>query len=172
MNLTDKITSFVVGLFGTWAGTLIGKYIIVFIISLMPILELRGGLLASSMLGLPMWQSYCLCLLGNILPIPFILWFINPLFRQMKKIPHVGKFVTWCEKKAESKKGQIEKLKYIGLFLFVGIPLPGTGAWTGCLIAALLNLDKKKSMLAAICGVIMAGIIMLILSYGILGSVM
>ena len=100
MNLTDKITSFVVGLFGTWAGTLIGKYIIVFIISLMPILELRGGLLASSMLGLPMWQSYCLCLLGNILPIPFILWFINPLISQMKKIPNVGKFVTWCEKKS------------------------------------------------------------------------
>lgn len=169
--MTDKITSFIVSLFGAWAGTLVGKYIIVFIISLMPILELRGGLLASSILGLPMWQSYIICLIGNILPIPFILWFINPIFRHMKNLPHIGKFVSWCKKKAENKKEQIEKLKYIGLFLFVGIPLPGTGAWTGCLIAALLNLDKKKSMLAAILGVIMAGIIMLILSYGVLGSV-
>ena len=75
------------------------------------------------------------------------------------------------KKKAESKKEKIENLKYWGLFLFVGIPLPGTGAWTGCLIAALLNMDKKKSLLAAICGVLMASIIMLILSYGILGRV-
>lgn len=169
--MTDKITKFVVGLFGAWAGTLIGKYIIVFIISMIPILELRGGLLAASMLGLPMWQSYIICFIGNIIPIPFILWFINPLFRHMKNWPVIGKFVTWCEKKAEKKKGQIENLKYWGLFLFVGIPLPGTGAWTGCLIAALLNLDKKKSLLAAILGVLMAGIIMIILSYGILGRV-
>lgn len=169
--MTDKITKFVVGLFGSWAGTILGKYIIVFIISMIPILELRGGLLAASMLGLPMWQSYLICLIGNIIPIPFILWLINPLFRYMRKWPGIGKFVLWCEKKADSKKDQIEKLKYWGLFLFVGIPLPGTGAWTGCLIAALLNLDKKKSLISAIAGVLMAGIIMLILSYGILGRV-
>lgn len=169
--MTDKITRFVVGLFGTWAGTIIGKYIIVFMISMVPILELRGGLLAASILGLPMWQSYFICFIGNMIPIPFILWFINPLFRHMRNWKGIGKFVTWCEKKANSKKDQIERLKYWGLFLFVGIPLPGTGAWTGCLIAALLNLDKKKSLIAAICGVFMAGIIMLILSYGIVGRV-
>ncbi len=169
--MTDKITKFVVGFFGTWAGTIVGKYVIVFIISMIPILELRGGLLAASMLGLPMWQSYIICLIGNIIPIPFILWLINPLFRYMRSWPIIGKFVTWCEKKADSKKEKIEKLKYWGLFLFVGIPLPGTGAWTGCLIAALLNLDKKKSLLAAVLGVLLAGIIMLILSYGILGRV-
>ncbi len=169
--MTDKITKLIVSLFGTWAGTEFGKYLIVFIISTLPILELRGGLLASSLLGLPMWQSYAICFLGNLLPIPFILWGINPLFRKIRNVPGIGKFVTWCEKKAETKKKQIETLKYIGLFLFVGIPLPGTGAWTGCLIAALLNMDKKKSLIAAISGVLMAGIIMLILSYGILGSV-
>lgn len=169
--MTDKITKFVIGIFGSWAGTIMGKYIIVFIISMIPILELRGGLLAASMLGLPMWQSYLICLIGNIIPIPFILWLINPLFRHMRNWPFIGKFVLWCEKKANSKKEQIENLKYWGLFLFVGIPLPGTGAWTGCLIAALLNMDKKKSLFAAICGVLMAGIIMLILSYGILGRV-
>lgn len=169
--MTDKITKFVIGIFGSWAGTIMGKYIIVFIISMIPILELRGGLLAASMLGLPMWQSYLICLIGNIIPIPFILWLINPVFRIMRNWPVIGKFIIWCEKKANSKKDQIEKLKYWGLFLFVGIPLPGTGAWTGCLIAALLNLDKKKSLIAAICGVLTAGIIMLILSYGILGRV-
>lgn len=169
--MTDKLTKAIVGLFGAWAGTELGKYIIVFVISMIPILELRGGLLAASMLGLPMWQSYLICFIGNILPIPFILWFINPIFRKMRNWPLIGKVIIWCEKKAEKKKDKIENLKYLGLFLFVGIPLPGTGAWTGCLIAALLNLDKKKSLLAAILGVLMAGIIMLILSYGILGRV-
>ena len=93
--MTDKITKFVIGIFGSWAGTVMGKYIIVFIISMVPILELRGGLLAASMLGLPMWQSYLICLLGNIIPIPFILWLINPLFRYMKNWPVVGKFIVW-----------------------------------------------------------------------------
>lgn len=168
--MTDKIAKFMVGLFGAWAGTVVGKYIIIFIISMIPILELRGGLIAASMLGLPMWQSFAVCFIGNILPIPIILWGINPIFRYMKRWKYLGKFVSWCEKKAHSKKDKIENLKYLGLFLFVGIPLPGTGAWTGCLIAALLDMDKKKSTLAAIAGVVLAGIIMLILSYGVLGN--
>ncbi|MCI8394403.1 MAG: small multi-drug export protein [Bacilli bacterium] len=170
--MTEKITQFIISVFGAWAGTLIGKYLIVFVISMVPILELRGGLLAASVLGLPIWQSYIICAIGNMIPIPFILWLINPLFRHLKNWKGIGKFVSWCERKAHSKKEQIEKLKYWGLFLFVGIPLPGTGAWTGCLIAALLDLDKKKSLFAAILGVLMAGIIMLILSYGVLGSVL
>lgn len=169
--MTEKIASFMVGLFGGVASGLMGKYLVVFIISLFPILELRGGLIAASLLDLPMWQSFLVCFVGNIIPIPFILWLINPIFRKMRNWPYLGKVVVWCENKANSKKDQIENLKYLGLFLFVGIPLPGTGAWTGCLIAALLNMDKKKSMLAAFGGVIMAGIIMLIFSYGILGRI-
>ncbi len=170
--MTQKLAHFFVSLFGGITGTLFGKYVIVFLISLMPILELRGGLIAASLLGLPMWQSFLLCFIGNILPIPFILWFINPLFRAMRKLKHLGKVVIWCEEKAHSKQKKIENLKYIGLFLFVGIPLPGTGAWMGCLIAALLNMDKKKSLLAALLGVILAGIIMLFVSYGIIGRVL
>ena len=169
--MTQKIASFMVGLFGGIAGSLLGKYLVVFIISLFPILELRGGLIAASLLDLPMWQSFLVCFIGNIIPIPFILWLINPIFRKMRNWRHLGKVVVWCENKANSKKDQIENLKYWGLFLFVGVPLPGTGAWTGCLIAALLNMDKKKSMLAAIGGVVLAGIIMLIFSYGILGRI-
>lgn len=167
--MAEKLAKSFIGLFGGIAGSMLGKYLIIFIISLFPILELRGGLIAASLLDLPMWQSFLICFIGNILPIPFILWLINPLFRKMKKLKFLGKIVTWCENKANSKKDKIENLKYLGLFLFVGIPVPGTGAWMGCLIAALLDLDKKKSLIAAILGVVLAGIIMLIFSYGILG---
>ena len=169
--MTQKIAGFMVGMFGGLASNLLGKYLLIFLVSMVPILELRGGLIVASLLGLPMWQSFFLCFLGNILPIPFILWLINPIFRKIRSWPYLGKVVMWCEKKAHAKKDKIENLKYFGLFLFVGIPLPGTGAWTGCLIAALLDLDKKKSMLAAFFGVILAGIIMLLFSYGLLGRI-
>ncbi len=160
-----------VGLFGGITSGIMGKYFVIFILSMIPILELRGGLIAASLLGLPMWQSFFLCFIGNIIPIPFILWLINPIFRHMRNWPHLGKVVLWCEEKAHSKQEKIEKLQYLGLFLFVGIPLPGTGAWMGCLIAALLDMDKKKSFVAAFLGVVMAGIIMLLVSYGLLGRV-
>ena len=148
-----------------------GKELIVFIISLMPILELRGGLIAACLLGLNAVKSFIICFIGNIIPIPFILWLITPIFNYLKKTKLFKGMVTKLETKAMNKKGQIERLQYIGLMLFVGIPLPGTGAWTGCLIAALLNMDKKKAMLYAILGVIMAGVIMLLFSYGILDKV-
>lgn len=170
--MTEKVANFVVGLFGGLTGSLMGKYIVIFIISLCPILELRGGLIAASLFNLPMWQSFLVCFIGNILPIPFILWLINPIFRKMRNWKFLGKIVIWCEEKAHSKKEKIENLKYLGLFLFVGVPVPGTGAWMGCLIAALLNMDKKKSLIAAVLGVVLAGIIMLIFSYGILGRVL
>ena len=148
-----------------------GKELIVFIISLMPILELRGGLIAASLLGLSAIKSFIICFIGNIIPIPFILWLITPIFNYLKKTKLFKGMVTKLETKAMNKKYQIERLQYIGLLLFVGIPLPGTGAWTGCLIAALLNMDKKKAMIYAILGVVMAGIIMLLLSYGILDKI-
>lgn len=168
--MTEKFAKLVVSIFGAWASTLVGKYLIVFITSMLPILELRGGLIVASLLNLPMWQSFLVCLIGNVIPIPLILWFITPIFGKLKQIKGLRNVVNRLEKKAKSKQEKIENLKYIGLFLFVGIPLPGTGAWTGCLIAALLDLDKKKSFIAAFLGVLLAGIIMLILSYGILGN--
>lgn len=148
-----------------------GKELIVFIISLMPILELRGGLIAAALLGLEAIPSFIICFIGNIVPIPFILWLITPVFNYLKRTKLLSGLVNKLENKAMSKKEKIEKLQYIGLMLFVGIPLPGTGAWTGCLIAALLNMNKKKAMLAAILGVIMAGAIMMILSFGILDNI-
>lgn len=170
--MANKLAKFFIGIFGGITSVWWGKYLVMFIISLMPILELRGGLIAASLMDAPMLPSFLVCFLGNIIPIPFILWFITSIFDYLKKRgKKLGKLVLKLENKANSKKEQIEKLKYLGLVLFVGIPLPGTGAWTGCLIAALLGMDKKKSCIAAIAGVIMAGIIMLIFSYGVLGGI-
>lgn len=168
--MASQLASFFVELFGGLTSLKYGKELIVFIISLMPILELRGGLIAAALLGLKGLPSFIICFIGNIIPIPFILWFITPLFNKMKNTKLFSGLVNKMERKAMSKKEQIEKLQYLGLMLFVGIPLPGTGAWTGCLIAALLDMDKKKAMLYAILGVIMAGIIMMILSYGLLDN--
>ena len=168
--MAEQLAEFMVELFGGLSTFKFGRELIVFIISLMPILELRGGLIAAALLGLDGLSSFIICFIGNIIPIPFILWFITPIFNRMKKMKMFKKLVDKLEKKAMSKKEQIEKLQYIGLMLFVGIPLPGTGAWTGCLIAALLDMNKKKALLFSILGVIMAGIIMMVLSYGLLDN--
>lgn len=169
--MTEKVAKLMVGLFGGLGGALVGKYVTIFLISMMPILELRGGLIAAKLLELPAVESFIVCFIANIIPIPIIVWLIDPIFKFLRRWNFFDKIISWCEKKAHSKKEQIENLKYIGLFLFVGIPLPGTGAWMGCLIAALLGMDKKKTAIAAIAGVVLAGIIMLIFSYGILGLV-
>ena len=169
--MVNNLVNFFVTTFGGLTSLKFGREILVFIISMMPILELRGGLIAASLLGLSGIKSFIICFIGNILPVPFILWFITPIFDKLKKTKKLSKFVNKLENKAMSKKDQIEKYQYWGLMLFVGIPLPGTGAWTGCLIAALLGMDKKKSFLFTTLGVLMAGIIMLILSFGVLGNI-
>lgn len=169
--MAENLAKSLVGVFGGLTALKYGKELIVFIISMLPILELRGGLIAASLLNLNIVSSFIVCFIGNLLPIPFILWFITPLFDKLKKTKKLSKLVNKLENKAMSKKDQIEKYQYLGLMLFVGIPLPGTGAWTGCLIAALLGMDKKKSLLFTILGVLMAGIIMLILSFGVLGNI-
>jgi len=168
--MTEKIVAFFVGIFSFLGTTMLGKYLTIFIISLFPILELRGGLIAASLLGVPALKAFIICFIGNILPIPFILWLITKIFEWLKQFKFMSKVVRWCEKTANNKKGQIERLKYLGLYLFVAIPLPGTGAWMGALIAALLEMDKKKSLFTIFLGVLSAGIIMLIVSYGIIGG--
>lgn len=169
--MAEELATFFVDLFGGLSSIKFGKELIVFIISMMPILELRGGLIAAALLGLKGLPSFIICFIGNIIPVPFILWLITPIFNKMKKMKIFSGMVEKIENKAMSKKEQIEKLQYLGLMLFVGIPLPGTGAWTGCLIAALLDMDKKKALLSTILGVIMAGIIMMIVSYGVLDNI-
>ena len=148
-----------------------GKELIVFIISLMPILEIRGGLIAAAILGVNVVPAFIICLIGNLIPIPFILWFITPIFNWLKKTKHLSKLVNKIENKALTKKDKIEKAQVWGLFFFVGIPLPGTGAWTGSLIASLINMDKKKALLAATLGVLLAGFIVGTISFGLLKGI-
>ena len=169
--MTEKLVNAVVGLFSGITGMTFGKEIMVFIISLMPILELRGGLIAASLIGLDPIPSYIISIIGNILPIPFILWFMGSILKWMHGKKHLNKIATWLDKKVEKNRSKIENVGFWGLTLFVGIPLPGTGAWTGCLIASVLQMDKKKSFLAATLGVIMASIIMMFISFGLLKGI-
>lgn len=165
--MTENLVGSFLALFSGITNNPVGKIITIFIISMIPILELRGGLIAAAILNVNPIVSFIICVIGNILPIPFILWFITPLFQKLKSLKKLEKYIDKLEKKALNKKEKIERYEFWGLLLFVGIPLPGTGAWTGSLIAALLDMNKKKSLIAAICGVLLAGIIMTVLSYGV-----
>lgn len=171
--MSKKIVSSIVSLFGSLTAIPFMKEIIIFIISMCPILELRGGLIAASLLNMDPVISYIICMIGNIIPIPFILWLINRILKAMRnsKRKKINNIALWLDKKVDKHKGQIEKYGYLGLVLFIGIPLPGTGAWTGCLIASVLEMNKKKSFLAAILGVFIASIIMMVLSFGLLSKI-
>ncbi len=150
----------------------VGKEAIIFIISMIPILELRGALLvAGPLLGVPVATAIPLCIIGNIIPVSFILLLITPIFKWMKGTKTFKPMVDKLEAKAMSKSDKIEKYEFWGLVLFVGIPLPGTGAWTGSLIAALLGVKFKKAFPAVILGICIATVIMWFISYVILGGV-
>ena len=140
------------------------KELVVFLISLTPILELRGGLVAASLLNIRWNLAFPLCVLGNILPAPLVLLFINKIFNLLKNTK-LKRIVLFFEEKAKNKSDKILKYKEWGLFAFVAIPLPGTGCWTGALIAALMHLDFKKSILVISLGIITAGITMSVFSY-------
>ncbi|MDO5361457.1 MAG: small multi-drug export protein [Eubacteriales bacterium] len=143
----------------------------VFLISMIPILELRGGLLAASLLKIPAATAIPICIVGNIIPIPFILLFIRQIFKWLKKTRLFCGLITKLEDRAMGKSDKIKRYEFWGLLLFVGIPLPGTGAWTGSLIASLLEIDIKKSSVAILGGIIMATVIMYIVSYTFLGNI-
>ena len=163
--------SLVQGIINALSGS-ISKEAIVFLISMIPILELRGALLvAGPILGVPVSTAIPLCIIGNIIPVPFILLLITPIFRWMKGTKILKPMVDRLETKAMSKSDKIEKYEFWGLVLFVGIPLPGTGAWTGSLIAALLGIKFKKAFPAVIIGICMATVLMWFISYVLLGGV-
>ena len=159
--------------FVTNLGGKVGKELILFIISMVPILELRGGLLAAgpAFLNIPMWRAIPVGIIGNLLPIPFILLLITKIFDWMKGTKRWQPVVEKLEKKAMSQSANIEKYEFWGLVAFVGIPLPGTGAWTGALIAALLGIRFRKAFPAIVIGVCLAACIMTIISYGIVGGI-
>lgn len=150
-------------------------YIIVFLISMVPLIELRGAIPYAVGFGLNMPLSYLIAIVGNMLPVPFIFFFARKVLIWGKDKKIIGKFFTFCltkgEHGGERLKAKAGKGLYIALFLFVGIPLPGTGAWTGTLAASILDLDFKKSSAAAMAGVVLAGIIMGIVSFIVKGAV-
>ena len=150
----------------------VGTGWVAFIISMIPILELRGGLLAASVMNVDILKAVPICIIGNLIPVPFILLFITPIFNWLKKTKLFRPMVEKLEAKAMGKSDRIQKGYFLGLVLFVGIPLPGTGAWTGSLIASLLNIPFKKSFPAVVLGVLVAAVIMSAVSYGLLGSVL
>lgn len=170
--MAENLVNAIIGAFGGISSIAYGKEILVFIISLMPILELRGGLIAASLLNMNPVTSYIISIIGNVLPVPFILLLITKILAWMRKskVSLFNKVANWLDEKVEKHKGQIEKYGYLGVILFVGIPLPGTGAWTGSLIASVLDLDRKKTFVAVMIGILMASVIMMLLSFGILGN--
>ena len=167
------MSEFLVKLFTSQLGGMVGKDLICFIISLFPILELRGGLLAASpaFLDVPLARALPLCIFGNLLPIPFVLLFIETVLARMERFSLTRKAAVWLREKAKKNRGKVEQYEFWGLVLFVGIPLPGTGAWTGALVAALFHMPRKRAFLACVLGVMLAATVMSIVSYGVLGSI-
>ena len=147
------------------------KYLIIFLVSMVPLIELRGAVPIAVGMNLPLLPSYIVCILGNMLPVPFIFFFARKVLEWGADKPVIGKFFTFCLEKGH-KGGQKLQEKagrglFVALLLFVGIPLPGTGAWTGCVIAAILRMDMKKAMLAIFLGVLTSGLIMGFVSFGL-----
>ncbi len=144
----------------------LNKDLTLLIVSMVPLIELRGGIIAAALLGVPVARGWLICILGNMIPIPFILLFINKIFDIMKLWRPTAKLVDKLETRAMGKSEKIQRYEFWGLMLFVGIPLPGTGAWTGALIASLLRIKLKKAVPAIVCGILLASAIMLVISYG------
>lgn len=151
------------------------NYLIIFLISMVPLIELRGAIPYAVGFGLPLLQSYIICILGNMLPVPIIFLFARKVLEWGADKPIIGKFFTFCLEKGHKGGVKLQEKAGRGLFvallLFVGIPLPGTGAWTGTLAASLLDMDFKSSVIAVLLGVILAGVIMGLLSAGVFGAI-
>ena len=146
----------------------VGREWCVFFCSMIPIIELRGAVPMGWAMGLEWWQTYIISVLGNMLPVPFILLFINKIIKWMaeSKISLFNKVANWLLKKAEKNRAKIEKYAFWGVALFVAVPLPVTGAWTGSLVAAVIDMKFWKALLSALIGVMIAGVIMTVIFYG------
>lgn len=147
----------------------ISAYGAVFIVSMIPLIELRGSVIVGTAFGLPWLNVLALSIVGNLIPIPFILIFGEKLIAWLKTLPMLSRLTNWYEAHLMSKSSTIQKYAFYGLWVFVGIPIPGTGAWSGSLIAALLDVPPKKAFAAVVCGVLTAGVIMTVASRGVVG---
>ena len=148
-------------------STFWGKILMTFIISMVPVIELRGAIPMATARGLDAWIAIPVAILGNLLPIPFIILFIKKIFAWMRKVsPFLNKVVDKMEAKAEKNKAKVLRYAFWGLVIFVAIPLPGTGAWTGALVAAMLDMPLKKAFPSIVLGVLIAGVVISFASYG------
>ncbi|MBQ8351882.1 MAG: small multi-drug export protein [Clostridia bacterium] len=145
------------------------NHIYVFLLSMVPVLELRFAIPVGFGLGLPIYTNYLVSVLGNFLPVPFILLFIRRILEWMKTTRRFSKIALWLEEKAEKHSDKVTRYATFGLFLFVAIPLPGTGAWTGALVAALLRMRMKYALPSILLGVMTAGLIMVLATYSVVG---
>ncbi len=150
----------------------VGEELCVFFCSMIPIIELRGAIPLGTALGLPWWLNYLLAVAGNMLPVPFILLFIKKIIAWMTtcRVKFFSKIGNWIAKKAEKNRDKIEKYSFWGVCLFVAVPLPVTGAWTGSLVAATIDMKFWKAMLSCLFGVMIAGVIMSLASYGVVAA--
>ena len=165
-KLAQSIVAFIISIFGVNAGKIIG----IFFISLLPVIELRGSIPIGYYQGLPWYTNMITSIIGNILPVPFILLFVVKVFEFMKKRNIMVNVIKKIEKRAMSRSESIANKEFLGLMLFVAIPFPGTGAWTGALIAALLQFDRKKSFVYIFIGVLIAASLVTLGVYGVIGS--
>lgn len=145
-----------------------GEFCYTLLVSMVPVVELRGGIPFGVALGLPVWAAYLAAIIGNILPVPFILVYIRKIFRWMRKrLPRLNSLVDRLEQKAHLKGRVVTKYRYLGLLLFVAVPLPGTGAWTGALAAAFLDMPVRKALPSIFAGILIAGAAISILTFGV-----
>ena len=151
------------------------NYLIIFFISMVPLIELRGAIPYAVLFNLPLLPSYIICIVGNMIPVPIIFLFARKVLEWGADKPVIGKFFTFCLEKGHKGGAKLQEKAGRGLFvallLFVGIPLPGTGAWTGTLAASLLDMDFKSSVTAVLLGVVLAGVIMGLASAGLFGAI-
>ncbi len=150
-------------------GTEFGKMVFTLLVSMVPVVELRGGIpFGHNVLELGIWPAFLASVVGNLLPVPFIIVYIRRIFQWMRRhLPRLDSLVDRLEKKAHLKGRKVTKYKYLGLMIFVAIPLPGTGAWTGALAAAFLDMPLRKALPSIFSGVLVAGVLISALSFGV-----
>lgn len=148
--------------------TMAGEFTLTVLVSMIPVVELRGGIPFGVAAGLPVWAAFLAAVIGNLIPVPFIIVYIRRIFQWMREhMPRLNRMVDALERKAHLKGNRVNKYKYLGLAIFVAIPLPGTGAWTGSLAAAFLDMPLRRAIPSVVAGVLVAGMAISILSYGI-----
>ena len=148
--------------------TMAGEFTLTVLVSMIPVVELRGGIPFGAAAGLPVWAACIAAVIGNLIPVPFIIVYIRRIFQWMReKMPRLNRMVDALERKAHLKGQKVSKYKYLGLAIFVAIPLPGTGAWTGSLAAAFLDMPLRRAIPSIVAGVVVAGLAIIILTFGI-----